>query len=118
MSELHEIDFDGTTILLEVAGYCYLAAVITGEPSRAFLQNLRSCLGEVVLEYDDVIADFSGDPATFPRSAQFILEKLIKPEAKTTKRKPPFSLLLILLLALHPNRIFYLSRQSSFSVRV
>ena len=106
MSELHEIDFDGTTILLEVAGYCYLAVVITGEPSRAFLQNLRNCLGEVVLEYGDVIANFSGDPATFPRSAQFILEKLIEPEAKTTQRKPPYALLIILLFAFMPTGFF------------
>jgi outer membrane protein OmpA-like peptidoglycan-associated protein/stage V sporulation protein SpoVS len=106
VSELHEIDFDGTTILLEVAGYCYLAAIVAGKPSPAFLQNLRQALGEVVLHYGEAIKEFSGNSASFPKKPQLRLEKLLEPQAKEKVKKPPYVLLLLLLAFLLPLGFF------------
>jgi outer membrane protein OmpA-like peptidoglycan-associated protein len=100
MSDLHEIDYDDAKIILEVAGYCYLAAVVKGEPSKPFLANLRYTLGQIVLYHGEAMAAFDGNRAILPTSAQFLLEKLTEPAAKQKANKPPVALLLLLLLPL------------------
>jgi hypothetical protein len=38
-SELDEIDYGRSKIMLEVAGYCYLAVVVDGESGRSQIAN-------------------------------------------------------------------------------
>ncbi len=100
--ELHEIDYDNAKIILEVAGYCYLAAIVKGEPSKLFIEKLEDTLSQIILDYDKPIKDFEGDPATIPERVRLLLEKLIEPEVKTKKSKSFLGLLLLVLVLLLP----------------
>ena len=82
VSELHEIEYDASKIIIEVAGYCYLAVVVKGEPSKALLQKIRDTLGTIILNYGILIQEYSGDRATVPESLQLLLVNLVE-----TKRK-------------------------------
>jgi outer membrane protein OmpA-like peptidoglycan-associated protein len=94
-SELHEIEYDASKIILEVAGYCYLAVVVRGEPSKQFIERLEKTLGQIVLQYGKLIAAYDGDPVTIPNSIEKLLEKLAKTEAQEKASKPPYALLLL-----------------------
>jgi len=83
-SELDSIDYGDWQIPLEVAGYCYLAVVIKGEPPQQFITKIRQVLGEIVMEYDDAIQNFDGDIANVPRGIQTKLERL----TESNKDKP------------------------------
>ena len=102
VSELHEIDYNDAKIILEVAGYCYLAVVVKGEPSQPFIEKLRETLSQIILKYDRAIAAFDGDRATIPNSVELLLEKLTEPEAEKKKSKPPIALLFLLLAIILP----------------
>lgn len=96
VSELNQIEYDASTIVLEVAGYCYIAAVIRGSPSKRYMQKLRKTLGKIVLKYGKLIAAYNGDPAMIPNSIEPLLEKLTRTEAQEKASKPPYALLAIL----------------------
>ncbi|MBF2019415.1 MAG: BON domain-containing protein [Hydrococcus sp. C42_A2020_068] len=96
VSELNQIEYDASTIVLEVAGYCYIAAVIRGSPSKRYMQKLRKTLGKIVLKYGKLIAAYDGDPAAIPNSIEPLLEKLTRTEAQEKASKPPYALLAIL----------------------
>jgi outer membrane protein OmpA-like peptidoglycan-associated protein len=101
VSELHEIDYDDSKIILEVAGYCYLAVIVKGQPSKPFIENVRHTLGQIILNHDQAIADYDGDPASVPTIIQSELEKLTESKAKQRRAAgPPVALLLILLAIL------------------
>lgn len=85
-SELDVIDYGDWQIPIEVAGYCYLAVVVKGEPSKQFRAKTRAVFSEIVLKYGDEIQDFCGNPTTVPEGIAPLLEELIvidglKPEA-------------------------------------
>ena len=50
-SELNEIEYGSSKIILEVAGYCYLAVVIEGEPSRKYIVQIRETLATIIQKY-------------------------------------------------------------------
>ncbi|NEQ25892.1 MAG: BON domain-containing protein, partial [Microcoleus sp. SIO2G3] len=75
-SELDQIDYGNCKILLEVAGYCYLAIVTQGEPPSHFLSILRQTLATIVQLYGAEIETFEGDPATIPEAIHAMLVKL------------------------------------------
>jgi outer membrane protein OmpA-like peptidoglycan-associated protein/cell division protein FtsB len=95
-SELHSIEYDASKIILEVAGYCYLAVIVKGEPSRRYLQKLRKTLSKIVLKYGKLIAVYEGNSATIPNAIESDLETLTKTEAQEKADKPPYALLIIL----------------------
>lgn len=74
--ELDGIDYGTSKIVLEVAGYCYLAVVVKGEPSPAFTKMMQATLKRLVKQYDQPIHHFDGDPATIPEDVQQALEAL------------------------------------------
>lgn len=86
-SELGEIDYDSFKILLETAGYCYMAVVVNGEPDQKFRDRLRNILSQIVMKYSDVIENYRGDPTTVPESMQSFLETLIVQEVVKRKNK-------------------------------
>lgn len=99
-SELHEIDYDGDSrIVLEVAGYSYLAVVLKGTPSQAYQEKMRKTLGAIVQQHGEVIQAYDGNPETIPDSIQPQLEALLIPETDR-KEQPPkkFPLALFLLV--------------------
>jgi outer membrane protein OmpA-like peptidoglycan-associated protein len=102
-SELHEIEYDTFQIELEVAGYCYLAVVVQGEPTSQFISKMRNTLSKIVERYHQPIKDFEGDPETVPQEIPPLLEELShahQEELVTKSRRHPPALLVIFLLLL------------------
>lgn len=105
ISELNEIEYGDSKIILEVAGHCYLAVVIKGEPNKSFIKELRQTLSNIVIDYGKDIKNFSGDPDTIPSSIKLLLKALIdidinidvdaQENQKLSVYKPPTALLII-----------------------
>lgn len=100
-SELDLIDYGDWQIPLEVAGYCYLAVVIAGEPPKQFINKIRQIMGEIVLEYGEAIQNFDGNLANVPSGVRAKLEQLSESEKDKPKKSSPALLwLLIFILGL------------------
>jgi outer membrane protein OmpA-like peptidoglycan-associated protein len=87
-SELDEIDYGSFKILLEVAGFCYLAIVVEGEPPTQFIRKVRDTLGKLVQEYHQPIEQFDGDPETIPEQVPQITGELVESHVQQKKAKP------------------------------
>lgn len=99
-SELNSINYGGWQILIEVPGYCYLAVVYKGEPSKKFRNEIRRVLGKIVLNYGKEIKNFEGDTSTVPPEIRLLLEQLIQPEDHKSKKSSSVPILVWLLLLL------------------
>ncbi len=89
-SELTEVDYDDFKIVMEVAGYCYIAAVTQGDPPASFANQLRQVLSAIILNYGygDLIAAFDGDPDSIPSAVHELLADLLhSPEATIQLRQ-------------------------------
>jgi outer membrane protein OmpA-like peptidoglycan-associated protein len=100
MAELGAIDYGGSQILLEAAGYCYLAVVVNGIPSRAWMNTLRQSLSAIVQHHDQAIKAFDGDPATVPEQVPTLLQKLIAAPQREHSTKAPMTLIVLLTVVL------------------
>jgi outer membrane protein OmpA-like peptidoglycan-associated protein len=88
-TELDAINYSGSKILLEVAGYCYLAVIIRGEPDSALVTKIRDVFGRIVQVYGEGFKEFDGDPSTVPMEAEIELKTLMGFEqAKKSKQSP------------------------------
>lgn len=108
VSEVDAIEYGNSKIMLEVAGYCYLAVVIEGEQSKRFIHKMRQALSAIVQSYGEPIESFDGDPATIPEQVNVLLEDLTHTSSKG-KGKSPLSLIvssIILSLILLPWGIY------------
>ena len=96
-SELDTIDYGNWQIHLEVAGYCYLAVVLKGEPNKSFINKIRRVFGDIVLNYGDAIEKFEGNIDTIPPKIKHDLERLIEPENELQEKpfSPKYSLFLL-----------------------
>jgi outer membrane protein OmpA-like peptidoglycan-associated protein len=100
-SELHEIEYNASKIIVEVAGYCYLAVIVKGEPSSELIQTIRQNLSQIVLKAGKVLANYDGDPSVLPASIDLNLQQILQAELqRQTKPKRPVALLVILGLGL------------------
>ena len=99
-SELDTIDYGNWQIHLEVAGYCYLAVVLRGEPNKNFIARIRRTFGNIVLNYSDAIQKFEGNIDTIPTKVKHDLEQLIEPNESREKASSPKTLLWLLALIL------------------
>ena len=101
-SELYSIDYGDWQIPIEVAGYCYLAAIVAGEPPKEFICKVRRVLGEIVLKHDKAIQDFDGDLVEIPFGIRDKLEQLTEEnkDRGKDKAKKSFPLILWLLILL------------------
>ncbi|MEL6928906.1 MAG: BON domain-containing protein [Cyanobacteria bacterium J06600_6] len=99
-SELDSIDYGDWQIPLEVAGYCYLAVIVAGEPPKEFINKIRRVLGEVVMEYDLEIQNFDGDLTNVPFGIRNKLEQLIEEEKPEPSKSSSPLLLWILIVFL------------------
>ena len=98
-SELDAIDYGDWQIPLEVAGYCYLAVVVKGEPSKEFRVKIRRVLEEIVLKHGKAIANYQGDMTTVPPQVNLLLSELIEEKKKLQSQRSAFPLTLLWLIA-------------------
>ncbi len=96
-SELNQIEYGNSKIILEVAGYCYLAVIIVGEPSQKFIKEIRNIFGKIVVRYGKIIKNFDGDRAIIPREVRDELENLIKTTRNKKVAKFPATILVIFI---------------------
>jgi outer membrane protein OmpA-like peptidoglycan-associated protein len=103
VSEIDQIEYGNSQIILEVAGYCYLAVVTQGQPPKSFIKKMRGDLASIVQNHGKAIELFDGDPANVPEQIHKILQDLTtasKTSTEKQKGKPPTALLLISLAVL------------------
>ncbi len=113
--ELNEIDYGDSRIILEVAGYCYLAVIIKGVPSQAYPAKMQKTLAAIVQRQGEAIQAYEGNPETIPDEIQSRLDTLLIPETDSEgdrpKKKFPIALLLLVLglgsLVLIPLGVFW-----------
>ena len=86
--------------MLEVAGYCYMAVVIKGEPPHSFINKMRQNVSNIILNYGKLIQEFNGDPGTIPESLHPCIKTLFHPLQTEKSTKPPIALAGIGLAAL------------------
>ena len=94
-SELNQIEYGNSKIILEVAGYCYLAVIIKGEPSQKFLQEIRDIFSKIILRYGKQIRNFDGDRAIIPGRVRGELEKLIQTDINKKTSKFPTTIVAV-----------------------
>ena len=100
-SELDEIDYGNFRIILETAGYCYVAVVVNGEPDQEFRDRIRQTFSQIVLKYGKQIENYNGDPETISPRIQSLLEKIIPSEDKrTSENKRPITLIWLVVVLL------------------
>lgn len=87
-SEVHTIEYGNSKIILEVAGYCYLAAVIDGEPPQSFIRKMQQTLAAIIQNYGESVESFEGDSTTIPEQINSLLEQLKPTSSKSTKSTP------------------------------
>ena len=88
ISELSEVEYGDSKIILEVGGYCYLAVILKGNPSKAFIQKMQKTVSILILDYEQPIQEFDGDPANVPPRIQELVHQIIESAAPTVDRKP------------------------------
>ncbi|QLE54095.1 OmpA family protein [Nostoc sp. TCL26-01] len=98
VSELDTIAYGTSKIILEVAGYCYLAIVVQGEPNKKFIWEMRQSFSKIVKTYGDVIEKFDGNPDSVPIEIHTLLEAIKNADVQQKKQKSKFSPLLLLSL--------------------
>ncbi|MEH2367947.1 OmpA family protein [Nostoc sp.] len=97
ITELDAIEYGTSKIILEVAGYCYLAIVVRGEPSKNFIWKMRQVFSTIVKKYGDLIEKFDGDPDLVPIDIHTLLEEL-KNSGIQDKKKAKISPIQLLVL--------------------
>ncbi|MCC3404424.1 MAG: BON domain-containing protein [Microcoleus sp. PH2017_10_PVI_O_A] len=89
IAEIDAIEYGTSTIVLEVAGSCYLAVVMQGEIRQWFKYKMRAIFKNIIQEYGDKIQAFNGDPTMVPAEVNLNLQKLMNTEPKVKSPKLP-----------------------------
>jgi outer membrane protein OmpA-like peptidoglycan-associated protein len=102
-SELKEIEYENFHIMMEVAGYCYLATILKGETDPGYVKKLRRSLGQIILQYDrdGSIQEYSGDPESINGGVHEELQNLLEyrpTTANNASQQPPFALFAIIFV--------------------
>lgn len=95
-TELHVIEYNASKILVEAAGYCYLAVIVKGEPTREVVERSRAVLGEIVLQVEDAIAAYDGDARKVPAAIDPLLQSLMSVTPAPTQGKFPKAVAVLL----------------------
>ncbi|MEH2042856.1 OmpA family protein [Nostoc sp.] len=101
ITELDAIEYGTSKIILEVAGYCYLAIVVRGEPSKNFLWKMRQVFSTIVKKYGDLIEKFDGDPDSISMEVHTLLEELKHTDIQDKKKTKisPFQILALTVIS-------------------
>jgi outer membrane protein OmpA-like peptidoglycan-associated protein len=100
VSELNQIEYGDSKIMLEVGGYCYMAVVIKGEPPPSYINKMRQNVSNLILNYGKLIQEFNGDPGTIPDGLHPLIKTLFDPLHTEKSTKPPIALAGICLATL------------------
>ncbi|MBW4616420.1 MAG: OmpA family protein [Desmonostoc vinosum HA7617-LM4] len=103
VSELDAIDYGTSKIILEVAGYCYLAIVVQGEASKDFIPKIRQTLIQIVKIYGESIEKFDGDSSTISSQIYTFLQELQDdnlPKEKQQNKPSPLVIFGLTLLSI------------------
>ncbi|HAN74058.1 MAG TPA: flagellar motor protein MotB, partial [Planktothrix sp. UBA8402] len=95
ISELNEIEYGDCKIIIEVAGYCYLAVVVKGDCPKAFIKKIRQTMTTLVLKYSQPIEEFDGDPDSVPEGIHSQIEALIRVATRLKTEQKPITLLIL-----------------------
>jgi flagellar motor protein MotB len=103
--ELDQIEYGEWKIVLESAGYCYLAAVVQGIPDATLRTSMRQVLTNIVQQPGNAVEAYAGDATLIPQSIPQSVSNLVR-ESKTQQpaqtRRTPYAFivagLVILLL--------------------
>lgn len=87
VSELNEIEYGDSRIMLEVAGYCYLAVVARGNIPKTFIQEIRQIFAGITQHHGRYIEEFEGEMETVPPEITVALEQLGESQAEPTEEK-------------------------------
>ncbi|WP_055077750.1 BON domain-containing protein [Pseudanabaena sp. 'Roaring Creek'] len=87
-TELDAINYSGSKILLEVAGYCYLAVIIEGEPDLKLVTKIRDVFGQVVQVHGESFKEFDGDTSLVDPEIAIALKTLMAVEEPKDSNKP------------------------------
>lgn len=100
ISEIDAIDYGHSKIILEVAGYCYLAVVTQGKTPQWYVHRMQRTLYNIVQVAGKRIETFEGDPDTVPEQVYELLAGLIKIAASPKRQdfRPPGLLIVASLL--------------------
>ncbi|WP_448265957.1 OmpA family protein [Nostoc sp. DSM 114159] len=97
ITELDAIEYGTSKIILEVAGYCYLAIVVRGEPSKNFIWKMRQTFSRIIKKYGNIIEKFDGDPDLIPIEIHTLLEKLKNSDIQDKKKAKIWPLQILVL---------------------
>ncbi|HAJ58028.1 MAG TPA: flagellar motor protein MotB, partial [Cyanobacteria bacterium UBA8543] len=100
VSEIDQIEYGNSKIILEVAGYCYLAVVIQGEHPPSFIQRMRKTLVAIVQRHGKAVELFDGDPSNVPEQIYQLLEGLTKFRDTSLATKGPITPVGLMLVSL------------------
>ncbi|MFB2836239.1 OmpA family protein [Floridanema evergladense] len=102
VSEIDAIDYGNSKIVLEVAGYCYLAVVTQGKTPQWYIRRMQQTLYNIVQIAGNEIENFAGDPDSIPEQVNQLLSQLIKIGEPAAKRQifRPSGLLIVTSLLL------------------
>ena len=87
VSELRDIEYGDAQICLEAAGYCYLAVMVQGMPSKFFLNGVKGILAQQIAQHGEAIQRFEGDTTTVPEAIPKQLQRLIEDAAQPPEGK-------------------------------
>ncbi len=117
MSEISEIEYGTSSIVIESAGSCYLAVVVDGgEPDFKLKEEITDSLKEVIKINGEEIAEFEGDSSNLNISKiKKILSKLFKEKKRrdinNKNSSPIFAILFFTILIIIPTfwygKIYY-----------
>ncbi|MDJ0724287.1 MAG: OmpA family protein [Prochloraceae cyanobacterium] len=99
-TELNEIEYSGSKIILEVAGYCYLAILVKGDPSKKFIREMREVFSEIVISHGKEISEFDGDRETISPEIEAQLKTLVQTNKTKKKSHPPTTIIIILIVTI------------------
>lgn len=89
LAEIDAVEYGTSSIVLEVAGSCYLAVVIEGGTRQWFKYKMRAIFKNIIQEYGEQLQAFNGDPTRVPPEVNLNLQKLIDTEVKVKPAKIP-----------------------------
>jgi outer membrane protein OmpA-like peptidoglycan-associated protein len=101
VSELNQIEYGDSKIILEVAGYCYMAVISKGESPEKFLKKMRETVSNLIIKHGKAIHQFDGDPDTISEEVHQLIAALFNAQfTKEKSNKPPFLIAGLSLVAL------------------
>jgi len=106
MSEVSEIEYGNSSIIIESAGSSYLAVVIEGNVDFKIKEQISLTLTKVILNYSSMIANYDGDPDTIEKDKIVsILSTLFNTKEKKIDKNnnfPIFSTIILMIFILIP----------------